>query len=232
LDPSVEKAARFLDSLRTDERRTDFYEVAEPEHSEHRVYSQSQYLLSILLKRLGSEEYSRNIRGKHLAGEVDNDPTRSGHTANDRFCVLEDDTKPFYLSNQKDAETNDEIALLALYWLNKKVPILGNSLYRRNADRLYEKLRARFDTVRGVLEMDRADRMRQPRPLYPVYKIALLGILAKRMKDMATLNRVREVLRAWQHPSGGWVTDRTTELAPDGVANIETTALCTMALQD
>jgi hypothetical protein len=205
LDPSVDRAARFLDSLRTDERRTDFYEVAEPTHSEHRVYNQSQYLLSILLKRLGSEETYRNIRGKHMVGEVDNDPTRSGHKANDRFCVLEVDTKPFYLAGQTKTD---------------------------NAERLYKQLVARFDPVKGVLEMDRADRLRKPRPLYPVYKVALLGILAKRMNDIATLNRVREVLKAWQHPSGGWVTDRTLELAPDVVANIETTALCTMALQD
>jgi hypothetical protein len=231
LDPSVDRAARFLDSLRTDERRTDFYEVAEPTHSEHRVYNQSQYLLSILLKRLGSEETYRNIRGKHVVGEVDNDPTRSGHKANDRFCVLEDGTKPFYLAGQTKTENNDEIALLAIYWLNKD-PTKSDPTCRRNVERLYKQLVARFDPVKGVLEMDRADRLRKPRPLYPVYKVALLGILAKRMNDIATLNRVREVLKAWQHPSGGWVTDRTLELAPDGVANIETTALCTMALQD
>lgn len=232
MDPSVEKATRFLDSLRTDEGRTDFYEVAERSHSEHRVYNQSQYLLSILLKRLGSDVHFQNIRGKHPVGEVDNDPTRSGHRANDRFCILEDDTKPFYLADQKDAETNDEMALLALYWLNKRDPVIGNTLNRRNAERLYGKLKARFDSVRGVLEMDKADQMRKPSPLYAVYKVALLGILARRMNDMATLNRVREVLRAWQDASGGWSTDRTTELAPDGVANVETTVLCTMALHD
>lgn len=57
-----------------------------------------------------------------------------------------------------DAENNDEIALLALYWLGRRDPVLGNWLYRKNAVRLWKKLSTRYDPVRGVLEMDKADR--------------------------------------------------------------------------
>ncbi len=75
--------------------------------------------------------------------------------------------------------------------------------------------------------MDKADSKRN---LYSVYKVALLGILAKRMNETDTAITVRESLIKWQDQYGGWVTDRTPSFEPDGVANIETTALSVMAL--
>ncbi|MBS7626582.1 hypothetical protein KEJ51_06050 [Candidatus Bathyarchaeota archaeon] len=75
--------------------------------------------------------------------------------------------------------------------------------------------------------MDKADSKRK---LYPVYKVALFGIFAKRMNDKTTLENVQRNLLKWQDESGGWVTDRRNDLDPDGVANIETTALSIMAL--
>lgn len=41
---------------------------------------------------------------------------------------------------------------------------------------------------------------------------------------------IQRKLIAWQHPSGGWQTDGKTDLTPDGVANLETTVLSTLAL--
>jgi hypothetical protein len=221
-------ALNFIDSLRVDEERSEYFEVAEEYHSEHRVYNQSQYLLSAMFKLLGKENLSQAIRRKHDPSEPDNDPTRQSHKAGDRFCVLEGNTEPFYLAGHTDAENNDEIALLALYWLDKKHPVL-EWWYRKKADRLWKKLLDRFIQEKGVLQMDTADRRKQ---LYPVYKVALFGILAKRMKQTQILATVKEKLKEWQHSGGGWETDRRLDLAADGVANIETTALVILALAD
>ncbi|MBS7623554.1 hypothetical protein KEJ39_07780 [Candidatus Bathyarchaeota archaeon] len=103
------------------------------------------------------------IRCKHPLGERDNDPRRMRHRSNDRFCILEGDIENFYLSDQKDSNYNDEIALLTLYWLER-----GQTDHSR---RLWRKLHSRYDSSRGVLKMDRADSKRR---LYPVYKVALL----------------------------------------------------------
>lgn len=75
--------------------------------------------------------------------------------------------------------------------------------------------------------MDKADLERN---LYPVYKVALFGILAKQMDDASIVREVQANLRKWQHQAGGWETDRTINLKADGVANIETTALSILAL--
>jgi len=80
-----------------------------------------------------------------------------------------------------------------------------------------------------VLNMDKADRKKN---LYSVYKTALMGITAKKMKDQEVLASVRATLRSWQNTDGGWVTDRTPDLQPNGVANAETTALVILALSD
>jgi hypothetical protein len=127
----------------------------------------------------------------------------------------------FYLRGRTDADSNDELALLSLYWYQKNG--IFTFFNKRRARQLYEKLKARFDPTLGVLQMDQADRQRG---LFPVYKIALLGILARKMGDTVTLARVRQVLAGWQEGSGGWRTDRKLDLTPDGVCNLETTALC------
>ncbi|MEM2107202.1 MAG: hypothetical protein QXV46_05265 [Candidatus Bathyarchaeia archaeon] len=219
LTPAIERALLFIDSLRVDNAGSEYFEVAEQNHSEHRVYNQSQYLLSVMFKKLGRHDRAEAIRSKHPLGEPDNDPRRRRHKANDRFCILEGDVKNFYLANQTDSNYNDEIALLSLYWLEK-----GRKDY---SDKLWRKIYSRYDFSRGVLKMDKADYKRK---LYPVYKVALFGILAKRMDDKTTLENVQRNLLRWQDESGGWVTDRRKDLEPDGVANIETTALSIMAL--
>ena len=215
----IERALLFFDTLRVDDTRSEYFEVAEQNHTERRVYNQSQYLLSVMFKKLGKEDHAQTIRNRHPLGELDNDPRRKRHKANDRFCVLEGDVKTFYLSNQTNSNYNDELALLSLYWLEK-----GDMDYSK---KLWKKIYARYDFSRGVLKMDKADSKRN---LYPVYKVALLGIIAKRMNNTDTVANVGEGLMKWQDQTGGWVTDRTPDLGPDGVANIETTALAIMAL--
>ncbi len=219
-DPAIERALHFLDSLRVDDMRSEYYEVAETTHSEHRVYNQSQYLLSILFRKLGKEDLVQAIRRKHPSDEPDNDlPRRRGHRSNDRWCILEDDIKPFYLSNRINSRYNDEKALLALYRLER-----GRE---RPAKTLSEELSSRYDPAKGVLQMDEAD---AEKDLHPVYKVALFGILAKRINDATTVRSVQESLRRWQHQAGGWETDRKVDLTADGAANIETTVLSTLAL--
>jgi len=218
-DSAISNALRFLDSIRVDDTRSEYYEVAEKNHSEYRVYNQSQYLISILFNRIGRKDIVQAIRSKHPPDERDNDPRRRKHKAFDRFCILEGNTENFYLAKKRSSSYNDELALIALYWLEREKPKSANNLWKR----LYSK----YDPDIGFLKMDKADSKRN---LYPLYKVALLGILAKGMKKMDIVNKIQNDLRKWQHPLGGWVTDRTKKLRPDGVANIETTVLCSLAL--
>ena len=218
-DSSIERALHFIDSLRVDETRSEYFEVAERNHTEYKVYNQSQYLLSVMYKRLGLYDRMEAIRKKPDPEERDNDPRRKRHKAKDRFCILEGDIKSFYLAKRRGSKYNDEMALLALYWFAKE--------RNRSAKKLWERLHSRYDSSRGVLKMDKADLERN---LYPVYKVALFGILAKQMDDASIVREVQTNLRKWQHRAGGWETDRTINLKADGVANIETTALSILAL--
>ncbi|MEM4246559.1 MAG: hypothetical protein QW390_04620 [Candidatus Bathyarchaeia archaeon] len=219
-DRPIDKALRFIDSLRVDDTRSEYYEVAEPDHSEHRVYNQSQYLLSILFKKLGKNDLCQRIRSKHPPDEPDNDlPRRRGHKSNDRWCVLEGDVEHFYLANRINSSYSDEKALIALYCFEKK--------REQHALKLWDELYSRYIPEKGVLQMDKADAERN---LYPVYKVALLGILAKKVRNAEAAQSVYRSLAAWQHQSGGWETDRKADLTPDGVANLETTVLSIMAL--
>ena len=218
--PAISRALKFIDTLRVNDSRSEYYEVAELDHSEHRVYNQSQYLLTLLFKKVGRIDLAQAIRRKHRPDEPDNDlPRRKGHIACDRWCILEGDIAPFYLKNRINSSYNDEKALLALYWLEK-----GS---QGNAKRIWKQLHSRYDSLQGVLKMDKADRERS---LYPVYKVALLGILARKMNKPDIAGSVEGSLRRWQNTGGGWETDRTPILRPDGVANIETTALSILAL--
>ena len=218
-DSSIHRALSFIDSLRVDDTRTEYYEVAEKNHSEYRVYNQSQYLLTVMFKQVGRNDLAQAIRRKHPPNEKDNDPRRRKYKANNRFCVLEGDIKNFYQSKRRSSRYNDEMALIALGWLLKDRP--------RSAQNLWKKLYSRYDQSRGVLKMDKADLERN---LYPVYKVALLGILAKKLGKTNTITNVQSRLRSWQHQFGGWETDRKVDLRPDGVANIETTTLTILAL--
>ncbi len=224
MDPAAERAISFIGSLKANDVPSEYYEVSEKKHSEYRVYNQTQYLLSIMFKHTGNHDLSSKIRNKHFPGEADNDPGRKARISNDRFCVLDGETANFYLAEQKDALNYDEKTLLALYWLQK-----GGPKAVQYATGLWKQLRDRYDFSRGVLEMDKADRKKK---LHSVYKTALMGILAEKMNDQEVLSSVRKTLKSWQSPNGGWVTDRTSDLRPDGVANAETTALAILALSD
>ena len=116
-DLAINRALGFLDSLRVDDTRSEYYEVAEKNHSEYRVYKQSQYLISILFNQIGRKDLVQAIRSKHPPDERDNDPRRRKHKAFDRFCILEGDTENFYLAKRRSSSYNDELALIALYWL-------------------------------------------------------------------------------------------------------------------
>src|SRR4030042_508239 len=121
-DSSIQRALRFIDSLRVDDARTEYFEVAEKDHSEYRVYNQSQYLLTVMFKQIGRNDLAQAIIRKHPPSEKDNDPRRRRHKANNRFCILEGDIKNFYLEKRRSSRYNDEMALIALGWLLKDRP--------------------------------------------------------------------------------------------------------------
>jgi hypothetical protein len=232
-DPAISKALRFIDGLKQDNSAGSYYEVAEVEHSEHEVFPQTQYVLYITFNLLNLRDQASAIAKAHDFTAPDLvDLTRHGRPANDTYCVLEGDIKPYRLMNQKDSEYNDEMALSAIHWLERKQPLIGNVFYRRNADTFWKKLQGRYNASIGFLEMDPAEKSRKPAPLHAVYKLSLFGILARRMMGHDMLSNVRANLRQWQDASGGWITDRTLDLAPDGVANLETTCLSILALAD
>ncbi len=219
-DFRIRKALTFIDSLRVDSNRNEYYEVKDRSHSEHRVYNQSQYLLTILFKKIGRNNLVEAIRSKHSPDEPDNDlPRRKGRKANDRWCVLEGDIESFWLAGERSSQYNDRIALLILYWFAKQD--------RNTAETLYQNLSSKYDSAKGVLQMDEADLEKN---LYPVYKVALLGIVANKMGDTELVKIVQKHLKRRQQKLGGWRTDRAANLKPRGVANLETTILSTLAL--
>jgi hypothetical protein len=182
------------------------------------VYTQSNYLLKIAFNALGQSAAGAAILVNPLG--PDNDPTRQGHLTGDRWCVLDGaHLEIFYLAGVTDSEYNDVLALLALYWGQEGQP--------DTSDNLYQKLLSRFNPESGVLAMDPADQLRN---LYPVYKVALLGIVAKTKGDAKTAALVRQVLVQWQDASGGWITDRTPDGQPNGLRNLETTTLATLSV--
>lgn len=235
-DPVIQEALQFIDGLREDDNRVSYFEVTEVTHSEHEIFPQTQYLLYITFNHLGLTQQAARIAGAHDFSKPDTvDLTRNGRPANDTYCVLEKKLEPFRLAGKMESDYNDEMALLSIYWLERKLPIIGNRLYRKNADRIWNKLLSRYDRIKGVLEMDPAEKEikpTKPQPLHAVFKLALFGILARKMADLGTLHSVQSTLRQWQHVKGGWETDRTMELNPNGVANLETTCLSILALTD
>ncbi len=67
---------------------------------------------------------------------------------------------------------------------------------------------------------------------YATYKLALSLIAAARLK--VTLDQrtaIVERLLAQQEKDGGWITDYDAQRKPVGLANVETTSLCIMALE-
>jgi hypothetical protein len=223
---AVQNALRFYQSLRADPLGTSYNEIAgPPEDSEHRPYTQSNYLLKITLKEVGQQGLAEAINVDPT--QPNDDPKNAGKLTGYRWCILEGRTDIFYLKGITDSDYNDVLALLVLYWLTQAKGLLAFRA-RRKAKNCYNKLKARFDTARGVIEMDPAER---ENGLYSVYKIALLGIAAKAMKDTVTINQIRNKLTEWQEQdSGGWRTDRQTDSQPHGFANLETSCCCTLAI--
>lgn len=228
-DSAIQNALKFIDGLRADDTRTSYYEIYENDPNERKEFPQSQYLLYITFKQIGLQELAGKIASRYDFSAVETvDPNRQGRPANDCFSVLEGKIEPFRHAGKRDCKNNDEKALLSMYWLQRKDPLRG-WLYRRYADDIWKQLAAKYDPSRGVLEMDCADQKKQ---LYSVFKVALFGILAKRIDKTEVLASVQTKLRDWQDESGGWKTDRTIELQPDGYANLETTAMSILALAD
>jgi len=254
--PQVDNALQFIDSLREDDTRSSYREIAEKDDPEYQIYKQSQYLLSVMFKLLGRDDLFKKIRTKHSPFDPDNDLTREGHKAGDRFCVLDEldeELPPFYLAGYEDAENNDEKALLAIYWLKRETSktqwetLLDKLLrvlsiiklvdektadkfnYQKKTMRLYDDLRSRLKSS-GVLEMDKAD---SEKKLYSLFKVSLFGILASKVGDQETITRVRQNLVKWQSESnknGGWKTDLTPNLTLIGLTNLETATLSILAL--
>jgi hypothetical protein len=244
-DPHVKGGLGFLYSVR-DRKKPEYYEVKDKWEKEYKVFNQTQYLLSILFNTVGEGDRSREIRSLHRPEDADNDPGRKGHLAGDRWCVLEGRTDLFYLAHHAregvtEGKGNDEIALMALYCLLKaegpQDPQDRSVNFRQKAEDYWNMLKKRYDPSTGVLEADIADltdASKHKRPVeYPVYKVALLGILAKRMNDTRILESVRGNLRSWRQKTiGGWQTERTLELKLSGQVNCETTSLAILALAD
>jgi len=239
-DRDVDQGLRFLYSLRKDPAESEYYEVKGKWEQQHQVFKQTQYLVSILFKKIGWDDLSQKIRSINRPEDEDNDPPRKGHRAGDRWCVLEGRTDlfdPQLVRHAREGVTegkgNDEIALMALYCILKAEGLPPHPLaksFRQNAEILWNTVKKRYDPSKGVLEMDKADRENNS---HSVYKVALLGILAKRMNDTETLESVRRNLRSWRDkPTGGWQTERTLQLKPGGLINAETTAMALLALAD
>lgn len=228
----VQRALDFIHNKLRDQNGGSYYEVAQSDHTEYRIFPQSQYILYITFKKLGLTQLAEEIARRHDFAQPDTvDKKRNLRPANDTYCVLEGELKPFRLAGQKRSDYSDEVALLAMFWLEKSKSPLGKILHRKKAEELWKELKSRYDISKGVLKMDKADADKN-RPVYSVYKLALFGLLAKRMNDQEVLAKVRQTLRDWQDKDGGWVTDRSVELVPDGVANLETTALAILVFVD
>lgn len=227
----VQRGLDFIGKLR-DEGGDSYYEVAELDHTQRQIFPQTQYVLYVTFKKLGLTQLAEGIAGRHDFTQPDKvDTTRKLRPANDTYCVLDGELKPFRLAGQKWSDYSDEMALEAIFWLEKSKSRLGKILHRKKAEELWKQLRSRYDTSKGILKMDKADAGGKS-PLYSVYKLALFGLLAKKVDDQGILAKVQQTLRDWQHKDGGWETDRTVELAPHGVANLETTALAILVLAD
>lgn len=68
---------------------------------------------------------------------------------------------------------------------------------------------------------------------YATYKLALALIAARRRGfDFPEAGAVRRQMLARQHEEGGFITDYTAEGKNVGFANVETTSLCVLALED
>lgn len=78
-----------------------------------------------------------------------------------------------------------------------------------------------------------ADRVVKVQGIYATYKLALGLLAAARLgRELPQAHEILERLRALQASSGGWITDYAPDGAPHGLANVETTCLVLLALEE
>jgi hypothetical protein len=222
---NIDSGVRFLKGLMSHVEGW-YWEVADKNHVEHKIYPQSQYLFYITSKRLKFEELAHQIQA---ANSFDVCAVDREIYANARFCVLDDETPPFYLANRRlaDLSNYDEIALLGHY------RALRSDM--TGARECSSFLKRHWNPTHEVLEMDGGDKAaKNGAGLFRIYKTALAGTLFARVGESTTPNcasiaRKLQQLQDLQN-TGGWITDRTANWEPDGVPNIETTCLALLCL--
>ena len=206
---------RFIHQLESDHPGK-YWEVTSPQHGDHKIWPQSQYLVYITLKRVESLEIARKIKAANdfNAMAIDRD-IRS----NARFCVLDNDATGFYLAGQETSDYFDEVALIGHYWALKGM--------MSKAKTLAQSLLQNWNSKLGVLGMDKDDVQHN---LFRVYKTALAGTLFARVGMQHECQSAATTLEQLPSSDGGWMTDIKPDGTPDGVANVETTCLALICL--
>ncbi len=218
IQSSIASGLKFLDGLQSD-HPGQYWEVLDPQHGEHKIYPQSQYLLYITLKRFGKFELARPIHDANNFKSLTVD--RRNTIADARFCVLDNDAPPFCLADWGSSQLPDnfdEVGLLGHYW-----SLTGNSA---GATQCATFLWSQWNSQFQVLGMDSGDRSVNP-PFFRVYKTALAGTLFARVGGtmLAHCQSTAVRLQSLQDTSGGWKTDLDANGVLQGVPNIETTCL-------
>ena len=211
----IGQGVRFLHQLASDHPGK-YWEVLDPQHGDHRIWPQSQYLIHLTLKRLWSSELARRVKAANdfNAPAVDRDIS-----SNARYCVLDNDIAPFYLAKQQNSDYFDEVALIGHYWA------LAGAMLRAKV--LAGSLLQNWNRSLGVLGMDKDDVQYN---LYRIYKTALAGTLFARVGMLDNCASTAAKLEQLQGSDGGWVTDMRPDGSLDGVANVETTCLALICL--
>ena len=195
-----------------------YWEVYEVNHGDHKIWPQTQYLLYVTFKRFGLSDLARRVQDANdfTAPTID----RAGLRSNQRYCVLDNVTQGFYLSNQTSSNY-DEIALIGHY-----AALTSNTELMNTQANV---LQSNWNKTIGVVGMDAGDAAAK---LYRVYKTALAGTLFARANMTNQCEAAAATLSNLQEPTGGWITDLTIAGAknPGSVANAETTALSAICL--
>ena len=217
LQNSITSGLNFLASLESDHQGW-YWEVSDSNHTDHKIWPQSQYLLYVTFKRLAKLDAASQIYYANdfkVAAEDRNIPACS------RFSVLDNDPSSFYLAGTDTSSNFDEIALIGHYW-----SLVGNTAKAVN---LAQSLKSQWNQKLDVLGMDPGD---QAANLFRVYKTALAGTLFGRVGGaaIAGCQSTAAKLQSLQDPGGGWITDLDPLGKPNGVCNIETTCLALICL--
>lgn len=211
----IENGLKFLAGLESTHFGW-FWEVYDPKHCDRRIWPQTQYLLYITFKRLGKVDVAERIKSANCFTSPAVD--RVGY-ANDRFCVLDNDTQPFQLWKSETSDYFNEVALIGHYRALK-----GD---KTKALSLAKYLHQSWNPDIGVLGMDKGDKECS---LFRVYKTALAGTLFARVEMLQECHSTTATLLRLQEDDGGWITDLKPDGTKDGVANAETTCLALLCL--